>query len=259
MAVQRLPRKSNSATRIGVGVLIALTLSTGVATVVNLQAGEASTGPTASATATSDPSSATNYVLSLNAERRDFSNAKTREKTLSDVLPNHLFVVGDAKAVPLGTGIVFGTISEVTPGAAYVDEADGSESVAFTSEDADWRVVVLTVEVESALGEVSGSSSVSIGMVVNGAADIDRVFEGYRSMGDIVAILNGPGKYEFNSSVYSVRQNGGLLGLVSADGDISFPALPDTKKFVGDLLTVSDVLAEATSPVTVTKVNRSFG
>ena len=259
MAVQRLPRKSNSATRIGVGVLIALTLSTGVATVVNLQAGEASTGPTASATATTDPSSATEYVFSLNAERRDFSNAKTREKTLSDVLPNHLFAVGDAEPVPLGTGIVFGTISEVTPGAAYIDGVDGTDSVAFTSEDADWRVVVLTVEVESALGEVSGSSSVSIGMVVDGDDDIDRVFEGYRSMGQVVAILNGPGKYEFDSSVYSVRQNGGLLGLVSPTGSISFPAIPDDVDFIADLRTMSDVLAEATSPVSITEVDRAFG
>jgi hypothetical protein len=170
-----------------------------------------------------------------------------------------LFAVGDADPVPLGTGIVFGTISEVAPGAAYVDGVNGTESVAFTSADAEWRVVVLTVDVESAVGEVSGSSSVSIGMIVSGTDDIDRVFEGYRSMGEIVAILNGPGKFDFDSAVYSVRQDGGLLGLVSTTGAISFPAVPDEVEFIGDLRTVADVLAEATSPVTVTKVDRAFG
>jgi len=259
MAVQRLPRKSNSATRIGVGVLIALTLSTGVATVVNLQAGEASTGPTASATATSEPSSATDYVLSQSAERRELSDSVGRETNLSEVLPNHLFAVGDRTPAPLGAGLVFGTITAATPGAAYVEGTGGSEKVDFDSPEADWRVLVLTVEVDSAVGAVSGSSTVSIGMVLDPLADIDLTIEGYKSMGEIIAVLNGPGRYDFDGTLYSVRQEGALLGLVSESGEISFPAVREESAFIGDLHTVADVLAEATAPVTITKIARVAG
>lgn len=263
MAARRLSRKTSQATRIGVAALIALTLATAVATVVNLQSGEAASGPTATASATSDPAST--YVFDQIADRALSSGFTAREKTLADVLPNHFFAVGDSTPVTLATGIVFGTVSKVEPGVAYISDAgDGSGTdeigteVDFDSVDADWRVIVVTIKVDSALGGISGDSTVSLGLTVDGAADTARIFAGYESMDHIIAVLDGPGDVSFDRDLYSVRQDGLLFGLVADDDSITFPALgAQGDAFIDGLVTKTDVLLEATGPDTVTGVTRA--
>lgn len=253
-----------SATKIGVGALIALTLSTAVATVVNLQAGGAESVPTAIATSPTGTDNgsgaAAQFVFDLLSERNVAMGTEAREKTLADLLPNHKFTVGDSEPVSLASGIVFGTVTKVQTGAAYLSEPATGEQVEvdFADPAATTRDFIVTVSVTSALGDVSGDSSVTFGVAIDGTADPDKVIASLESLGSVVAVLDVPGKLEFEPGMHSVRQGGGLLGTVAADGSITFPYFGDkSAEFLDGLDTVADVLTEATGPDVISKVERA--
>jgi len=253
-----------SATKIGVGALIALTLSTAVATVINLQEGRAESVPTAVATSPASTdrgaSETAQYAIDLLGDRTAGTDNGAREKTFADLLPNHTFQVGSAEPVALASGIVIGTVTGVEPGSAYSADAgsDAGSELDFADPDALWREIVLTVSVDSAVGEVSGDATVRIGLAIDGTADIDKATAGFESLGRIIAVLDGPGAFAFDPEVYSVRQGGGLVGLVAENGSISFPYLGEKNaEFLDGLDTVTDVLTEATGPDVISKVERA--
>jgi len=252
-----------SATKIGVGALIALTLSTAVATVVNLQSGSADSVPTASATSPAGAdgaSSETAYAFKLLNERRDAMGSQARETTLADLLPNHKFTVGDSEPAVLAAGIVVGTVTKVEPGAAYVSDAASGEEreVDFDDATATSRDLILTVSVESALGDVSGDAAVTFGLAIDGAADANKAIASFASLGRVIAVLDAAGNLTFEPDLHSIRQGGGLLGTVSADGAITFPYFGEKNaSFLDGLDTVADVLTEATGPDVISKVERA--
>lgn len=250
-----------SATKIGVGALIALTLSTAVATVVNLQSGNADSVPTASATSPAAvDGAAAQYAFELLASRHEAMGLQAREKTLADLLPNHKFTVGDADPVALATGIVVGTVTKVAPGAAFLSDPETGDDVEvdFTDAAATSRDIIITVSVESALGDISGDASVSFGLTIDGTADADRAITGFENLGRVIAVLDAAGDLRFEPALHSVRQSGGLLGTVSEDGVVSFPSLGEEgPAFLDGLDTVADLLTEATAPDVISKVDRA--
>ena len=251
-----------SATKIGVGALIALTLATAVATVVNLQSGSADSVPTAIATSPADAesSSAAQYATELLAERGHNTGSAAREQNLADLLPNHKFTVGDSDPVNLAAGIVIGTVTKVEKGAAYrSDPASGEDiEVAFDDDAATSRDLIVTVSVDSALGDVSGDSAVSFGLAIDGSADAVKAIHSFDSLGRVIAVLDAPGSLTFEPDLHSVRQSGGLIGTVSSEGAITFPYLGDKNaEFLDGMVTVADVLVEATGPDVISKVERA--
>jgi len=252
-----------SATKIGVGALIALTLATAVATVVSLQGDRADSVPTAiaSSPAGSEPgsSAASQYAVDLLSQRGFGTDSAYRESTLSDLLPNHLFAVGSSDPQPLASGIVIGTVASVEPGLAYTESTGGeSTEVDFHDPDAIWRDIVVSVTVDSALGEVSGDSTVRLGLAVDGTADIDRLIESFASLGRVIAVVETTGKFSFEPDLYSIRQGGGLFGLVAEDGTFTFPYLgSNNAAFLDGMDTVTDVLTEGTGPDVISKVERA--
>lgn len=259
MAASRL-----SATKIGVGALIALTLSTAVATVVNLQAGGAESVPTAIATSPAGTDngsgSAAQYAVDLLAERGHNTGGLVREQSLADLLPNHKFQVGNSDPVSLASGIVVGTVTKVQRGAAYLsDPATGEDiEVAFNDDAATSRDLIITVSVESALGDVGGASVVTFALAIDGSANADQAITSFEGLGRVIAVLDAAGSLTFEPELHSIRQSGGLLGTVSADGAITFPYLGDRNaEFLDGLDTVADVLTEATGPDVISKVERA--
>ena len=262
---ERIPMASPrlSATRIGVGALIALTLSTAVATVVNLQSGNADSVPTAIATSpvgTNSGAGAAQYAIDLLAERGHNTGGIVREKNLADLLPNHKFSVGDSDPVTLAAGIVVGTITKVERGAAYLsDPASGEDiEVPFDDQTATSRDLIVTVSVESALGDVSGNADVTFGLAIDGSADPEKAIASFEGLGRVIAVLDAAGNLTFEPDLHSVRQSGGLLGTVTADDEITFPFFGDkSAEFLDGLNTVADVLTEATGPDVISKVDRA--
>jgi len=256
-----------SATKIGVGALIALTLATAVATVVNLQSGSADSVPTAIATSRPDTGSGASdtvnpgskYAIDLLTARGNSTVGVVREKTLADLLPNHKFVVGDSKPVALAAGIVVGTVSDVSPGAAFTfDTAGEPVEVDFDDPSAAFRDLIITVSVESALGEVSGDAEVAFVIDIDGSADVNKAVSSFASLGRVIAVLDNPGRNAFEPNDYSVRQSGALFGVVREDGAISFPRLGgDNGEFLDGTDTVAEVLTKATGPDVISKVERA--
>jgi hypothetical protein len=213
---------------------------------------------TAAAGCTSTPSAsdARDYVIAQMSARASAGESIDIERTLGDLVPNHRFSVEGQKPAPLSAGIVFGRITKVSPGAAYtVDPADDTRTIrlAYDDETAIWRVAVLTVTTDTRVGGVS-QKTIKVGYVIDGAADPETMVTGLKALDRVALVLNAPGKFEFDRSLYSVRQSGALLGLVATDGDISFPALGvEEKAFLSDVDSVDDVVSEdATSAPVVT-------
>jgi hypothetical protein len=232
-------RSAVLATAIAVGsvaVLSGCTVSTG------------STAVNGSAVDSIDSAAAQAYVLSSMVDRAAAQDGEYIEDTLDDLLPGHEFAIDGAAADTLAEGIVFGTVTDVAPGAGYVisgDDAAEGTAVDFDDPDSIWRVLVLTVTSDTRVGDVD-SRKIKVGVVIDGGADVPMATEGYLSLGRIMLVLNEPGKYSFDPSLYSIRQSGALLGLVSKSGSISFPAMgTEGTAFLDGTDTVKEVVSDS--------------
>lgn len=197
------------------------------------------------------------YLLDAFVKRAEITETVTIESDLEDLVPNHEFTVQGESPQTLAEGIVFGSVQKAVPGAAYAAAADDTVDVEvpFSSSRAQWRVVVLTIKVDHGLGTFDGRNKVTVGAVIDGVLDPAVAIEGYKALGRVALVLNRPGKFAFDPELYSIRQSGALLGLVSDDGAIDFPALgAESADFVGDLDTVTDVVAENRRDVDVVTV-----
>ena len=201
-----------------------------------------------------------NYLFNAVESRFDSTETVVVEENLEDLLPSQEFSVEGSEAQSLAGGIVFGTITDVAPGAAYTinpsDELNDIE-LPFDSADAMWRVAVLTVDIDSGLGDdVDSVSKVKVGYVIDATLNLDLALDGFDKLNGVALVLNRPGKFEFDESLYSVRWSGALLGEVSAKDEISFPGLGDeSDAFVGDLTTVDAVVKSNKKKKKVVKVD----
>jgi len=233
---------SRSVTLSGLAVVLGSVLIAGCTAIPTTTASSGVTAQTVGS-----PADSRGYFFNAVESRFDATETVSVESGLADLLPNQEFSVLGNDAASLAGGIVFGTITKVSPGVAYT-LSDSNDLVdvelPFDSADAMWRVAVLTVAVEDGLGEdIAGDKTVEVGYVIDGALDLDRTIAGLESLGQAAVVLNRQGKFEFDPELYSVRWSGALLGEVSADDEISFPGLGhDSEEFVGDLDTVEDVV-----------------
>lgn len=216
------------------------------------------TAALAGCTTTAAPSSdAKAYLLRSMAARAINAETVMPEQTLSDLVPSHEFSIEGSKAEPLAEGIVVGRITSVDAGEAYkVDPNNDLASIQLDYADpsAEWRVAVLTVKTDTRLGDV-GAKTIRVGYVIDGTADLSTMEQGLESLGRVTLVLNPQGKFDFDPTLYSVRQSGALLGTVASDGTISFPALGhDESEFLAGADSVQDLVAEDDGSTQLTKV-----
>jgi len=244
-------------TRIGVAVLISLTLVTAAVTafvITNPQ--QAVSNMTAPATSTySTPSAApgsesSTFVFDSIASAAASSSGIRTERSLADLLPNRLFASGGETPAPLAAGIAVGTISNVAGGIAFAP--DGVTEVPYATADASARTVLFDIAVSDGFGEASGRSTVSVGLTVNAAVDGDRLIASLEAAGSVIVVFDAAGDFDFAPGVYSVRGGGTLLGTVDTSGAIAFPALGAAgSEFTGSLATVAALTAESTRSVDI--------
>jgi hypothetical protein len=244
-------------TRIGVAVLISLTLVTAAVTafvITNPQ--QAVSNMTAPATTTySTPSAlpgseSSTFVFDAIASGAASSSRLSAERSFADLLPNRLFTSGNDTPAPLAAGIAVGTISNVTGCSALA--ADGMTEVPYSTEHVGARTVLFDVLVSSGFGVAGGRSSVTVGLTVSGDMDGDRLISSLESVGSAIVVFDAAGDFDSAPGVYSIRGGGTLLGTVDPDGTISFPALGDDgPDFIGSLATVGALTAESTRSVDI--------
>jgi hypothetical protein len=202
------------------------------------------------------------YVLGALQERASAEEAVWVEQSLDDLVPSHEFSIDGHKARALADAIVVGKVTTVEQGRGYMiegDDAAGGVEIPFADPRSLWRVIVLTVKTDTRLGNVT-SKTIKVGVVIDGSMDVVQARDGYLSLGRVAIVLNEPGKFEFDPSLYSIRQSGALIGLVSKTGDVSFPALgAENDEFVGDLDSVEAIVDEAEAPAEVVTVDETKG
>jgi hypothetical protein len=248
-------------TRIGVAILISLTLVTAAVTafvVANPKPAVSNmTAPaTSTSSATPDAGSSSIYLQDYLAAAGSSVNSAPIERGLVDLLPNHLFSINGGDPEPLASGIVVGVVRSVSDGVA-LSAQDGSE-IPFDSSDAAAYVLVLNIAVEYGLGSASGDTMIRVGIKVTNPVDVEQLSRGLVEVGRILVVLDEPGDFDFNTNLYSVRRSGTMLATVAEDGTLTFPALSETESdFVGTLTTIDEVLAEAARTVPVGTVDNA--
>lgn len=239
--------------RFGVGAVASTALLTGCTVSVS---------DTAAVSDSTSADEARNYVFTAMEQRTSSQDGEWVEDTLEDLLPQQEFSIDGADAAALAEGIVFGTVTDVAPGRGYfiegADAAEGTE-IPFDDSRALWRVIVLTVKTDTKLGDID-PKTIKVGVVIDGGLDTAAAQAGYAALGRVALVLNEPGKFEFDPSLYSVRQSGALLGVVSKNGTISFPAMgSESTAFLDGLDTVAEVVAGAKEDTDVVDVETDGG
>lgn len=195
-------------------------------------------------------------VLDFYAARHETATRIAPERGLADLLPNQHFAIDGAAPAPLSSGVVIGTILNVEPGRGYVvegDDAPTGQEVEFANPNALWRTISVELEVErqfdTSLGIVD---QVRFGLPIDGATDYEAMRQGLISMGRVVVVLDPPGAFSYDPSLYRVHWDGVFLAPVSDDGTFVFSALGDeARHFQGGLDTIAELSAahEARRPV----------
>jgi hypothetical protein len=232
-------RRLGILTRIGVAILISLTVVTAVVSgyVIAHDGGRDVTAavkpkleaPSASATAV-----ARAYVESVLRHGAVSLGSAWPEQQLSDLLPNHTYSVDGAAPQPLASGIVVGTITSVTAGP-----------------DPSAPVFVLHLAVENGLGAAAGRTEFEVGLEIDDDVDPAQMITGLEALGRVVVVVDTSTTFAFDPSLPEVRRSGELLGTVDADGNLYFPFLnADSSAFVGALASVDGLVAASAGRAT---------
>lgn len=217
-----------------------------------------------SPTADMPPDEALTYTLGHLRDRRQSIDSLTIARTISDLLPSQEFSVDDAPAEPLGAGIVTGTVTSVAEGAGYVVE--GRDAVAgkvseFNDPQALWRVVEVTVQPEDVFSEDLGRAEpVTFGLAIDGAIDANAVMSGLQGRRVLVG-LQATSFFQHDKTLLGVADNGAMLGLISANDQISLPVLEPAVEadFLDGVDTIRELSVEARVDKPVVEVTTEGG
>lgn len=166
-------------------------------------------------------------------------------RTLDEALPNVRYKRDSKKAVPASEVVVIGTVDEVLPGRAFVQNIDKNDSVKeveFTSPDPSWRTAHLVVRVDREFGETRSKKKVddiTVGLNI-GLTPLAEIAKGFEDLGTLVLFLQPDCSqfdqdgvdisapctpvFSYDPSLYGVLEDGGLVAVVDdASGDLTLP------------------------------------
>lgn len=155
--------------------------------------------------------------------------------------------------------VVVGKVIAVGPGSGFiVPEGDKGVDQAIDYDDpsADWRTVHLTVEVSEALGQATGTDSVSVGMVASPSTSTEGVAEAMVGRTFVFFLLEESPLFSYDAEVMEIVSGARTLIEVSDSGELTAPILlegeggvSDETAFLGGLRTLSDLRAAASRPL----------
>lgn len=190
-------------------------------------------------------------------------DAQWIDRTLSETLPNFTVSWDGEPGVRIFGATVEGRVNGVRPGSSHHDSVsdDGTlqrEDLVFDDQKANWRVVVLTVEVLNDFDPQAELPSEIEALWLDGTTDpevLRKGFEGQR----IFAVLEMPGRLE-PATAYPVARNGALIGVILGDGSLSLPGLgAEEEAYMDGLTTISAIEEAAESPAFVLPLSMDKG
>ncbi|MBX3088660.1 MAG: hypothetical protein KF742_09215 [Cryobacterium sp.] len=198
------------------------------------------------------------------ASQGSVGDAQLLDCTLSETLPNFTVAWDGGPGERIFGATIDGKVHRVRPGSSYRDSVGGDDTVerenlAFEDKTANWRTVVLSVEVLNDFDpKADMPSEIEIVLWLDGATDPEVVLKGFQGQ-RIFAVLEDPGRLE-PSSAYPVARNGALIGVVSDDGSLSLPGLDVYENvYMDGLTTLSAIEAAAEAPPTVLPLSTEKG
>lgn len=200
------------------------------------------------------PAAPDDPVQRMYAERASAESRLVPEESLADLLPNRQFSVNGAPARTLSAGVVVGLVVGVEPGAAYVAGGDtpGGVEVPFDDPNAAWRLMVVTLDVDEAVGSLPEDGAVRVVLPLGADVDPETFSQDVEAMGTVIAVLDPPGAFEVDVSAHPVHWDGVFLAPIDADGGFTFAALgDDAEPFQAGLDTVDELMAAAAEPEVV--------
>lgn len=182
---------------------------------------------------------------------------------IEDMLPNQGISIQGGSPINLSSSIIVGEIVQVAAGKAFVvspdagsgDSPDGLE-VNPKDTPPDWAVVIATVRVESAVGEVGSGDEVDVAVTLVGP-DYQRELRGLEKLGKVIIFVDAEGApLDWKPEALQVAFGGSFLGQVAADGTYTLPG----QEFPGSLAnegleTVADIMEEGSGDRPVVKIS----
>lgn len=206
-----------------------------------------------------------------NASRRDVIAALSARhagasviqpfNSLTELLANTHYQVGDASPRPLTEAVIVGRVTDVHPGRAFrVEGDDAPDGIAtdFDNPDALWRTVHASVAVESV---ISGAADevILVGFAFDPTLPLDDIEKQMIGFEQLLMFLNKSPVFDYDPDVYGTVFDGALVGLIDDEGHITLPALEETEE--ADLLrkapTIEELRAAAQEPRRVIQLDES--
>ncbi len=245
------------------GIILACAIA-----VAGLAAGAAVVDGVRSSDVASVPSAASpGAVHALNralSHQGGVGDAQWIDRTLRETLPNFTVSWDGKSGVRIFGATVEGRVHDVRPGSGYRDSVrDGDtltrDELGFDDPAANWRIVVLTVEVLNDFDpQREMSSEIEVALWLDGATDPEVIRKGFQGQ-RIFAVLEEPGRLE-PPHAYPVARNGALIGLIREDGSLSLPGLHvEEEEYMDGLTTISAIEAAAKEPATVLPLSTENG
>jgi hypothetical protein len=171
---------------------------------------------------------------------------------LAEALPNVKYQHTDGTTETISESVVRGEITVAESGRGFDGggEAESTRDVGFESKDALWRTLHLRLKVMEHIAGAATSEEILVGIVIDGGVNPDTAARSFEAMDDVVLLLrSGSPVFDYADKLYSIVQDGGLLGLVGDDGMLTFPVLDESAaQFAGGIATVNDLRAAAEQP-----------
>lgn len=181
--------------------------------------------------------------------------------SLTELLDNTLFQMGDASPKPLTEAVIVGQVIDVQPGRAFTDETDdapdGTETD-FGDPDAIWRSIHVSINVETV---VSGAvdEPVLVGFAFDPRLSVEDIRAQFEEFGSVLLFLNRSPVFDYDPHVYGTVLDGALLGLVDARGQIQLPVLEANEgaRLLQRASTIEQLRAAAKEPRRVIQLDES--
>lgn len=191
-------------------------------------------------------------------------DAQWLDCTLSETLPNFTISWNGDPGVRIFGATVDGRVHDVRPGSSHRDSVGDDDTIqredlAFDDKAANWRTVLLTVEVLNDFdGETELPSEIEVALWLDGTTDPEVIRKGLQGQ-RIFAVLEEPGRLE-PPNAYPVARNAALIGVVSEDESLSLPGLEVYEEaYLDGLTTITAIEAAAEAPGVVLPLSMEKG
>jgi hypothetical protein len=204
-------------------------------------------------------------VLSAIADHQASASAERIYESVYEMVPSVTFVVDGESRIVVTDAVLVGRIVDVEQGRSFswTEDADDERRVEVPFNDA--KAMSSTVHLVVQIDEVVGAAntfdqergeSVRVGVSLGPQVDVESARKELSDLGSVVVFIKGNNPaLDYDKSLFSICEQGGMLGAIHADDSITFPAL-DAYWLVPEDLDLPALREASATPVEIAVVTR---